>query len=115
MAFREFTDEAGAQWAVYDVTPRIEDRRGDDRRLADTPASDEERRQQDRRLAVRSSRPVRLTKSWLCFECGDERRRLQPVPAQWQQLPDAELVKLLARATVARRPIENQNAGSRRR
>lgn len=115
MAFREFTDETGAEWSVYEITPRNDDRRAADRRHGESATTEDERRSQDRRLAVRSSRPVRLTKGWLCFERDGERRRLQPVPTDWQHLPDAELVKLLALATAARRPTKNENAGASRR
>jgi hypothetical protein len=107
MALREFTDESGVFWTVYDVNPRADDRRTGDRRKADAPAPEEERRQEDRRVAVRSSRPVRLTKGWLCFEREGERRRLQPIPTDWHLMPEEELVKLLAVATAARRRTEN--------
>jgi hypothetical protein len=38
---------------------------------------------------------------WLCFECDGEKRRLSPIPDNWQRLTDAELTQLLERAEVA--------------
>ena len=79
MAHRHFTDSRGDEWLVFDVTPRLE----------------------DRRLTVGSPHPPRLTKAWLCFERGLERRRLQPIPENWLSLPDAELENLLGLARTA--------------
>ena len=35
---------------------------------------------------------------WLCFEQPDERRRLSPIPKDWQELPETELARLWERA-----------------
>jgi hypothetical protein len=40
---------------------------------------------------------------WLCFDCGMERRRLAPIPADWENLPDGELSQMWARARRAPR------------
>lgn len=108
MAFREFMGSAGVEWTVYDVVPRAVERRKGDRREGDpeggTPGED--RRVDDRRAAVRTSRPVRLTRAWLCFESEVDRRRLQPIPENWHLLPEAELVALLGQARSAPRRKE---------
>ena len=101
MAHRHFTDSRGDEWLVFDVTPRLEDRRTRDRRSSADSAEAPERRGEDRRLTVGSPPPPRLTKAWLCFERGLERRRLQPIPENWLSLPDAELENLLGLARTA--------------
>jgi hypothetical protein len=35
-----------------------------------------------------------LAEGWLCFERGGQRRRLSPIPDDWDVLPDAELARL---------------------
>lgn len=116
---RQFTDAAGVEWTVYDIVPRPEERREADRRDASQVAlADGERRTDDRRAAIatRTSRPVRLTRAWLCFESATERRRLQPVPENWHLRTDAELSELRDRARVApRRNRAGQGAGARQR
>lgn len=112
MAHREFTDENGVEWTVFDVVPRDDERRTGERRQAEDPASSPEadRRADERRRSVRTSRPVRLSRPWLCFEGGGERRRLQPVPEGWHLLSDAELVALMREARLAprRHPARNE-------
>ena len=103
MAHRQFTDSEGVEWTVYDVVPRPDERRHRDRR--DMPSAEAElvdRRTDDRRATV-NARPVRLTRGWLCFESSSERRRLQPIPEEWQHSTDADLAALLQRARVAPR------------
>lgn len=39
-----------------------------------------------------------LQRGWICFERDGEKRRLVSPPEEWEQLPDAELLTLLARA-----------------
>lgn len=104
MAHRDFTDSAGTDWLVFDVTPRADDRRKYDRRLDEAASAvvdhAKDRRGEGRRVTV-GQRPPRLTQGWLCFEHGDERRRLQPIPENWMRMSDAELDQLLATARVA--------------
>jgi len=40
-----------------------------------------------------------LCEGWLCFDCGSERRRLGPIPKNWQELAEPDLARLWARAT----------------
>jgi hypothetical protein len=104
MAHRQFTDPDGVEWTVYDVIPRADDRRHQDRRdvAHGAESGHDERRAEDRRATV-TARPVRLTRGWLCFESSGERRRLQPIPDEWQHSSDADLATLLQRARVAPR------------
>jgi hypothetical protein len=74
MAYREYTDSSGAAWKVWNTAP--------------VPG------------AVLSSV---MRDGWLTFECDGERRRLAPVPPDWEQLTAAELERLCGAATSAPR------------
>lgn len=94
MALRTFVDSDGREWDAFDVIPRTDERRVFSRRTAEVEAKlASERRDQDRRLTVggNSSRTVNLRDGWLCFEGRGERRRLSPIPADWQHASDAQL------------------------
>lgn len=73
---REFVDKNGQQWRVWDVSPLLH--------LEDS---------------ARSSVAFSLVPTgWLCFESGDERRRLTPVPDGWEQCEECTLEDLRDRA-----------------
>jgi hypothetical protein len=94
VAVRTFVDRTGVRWSVSELAapaPPIENR---DRRLQ--PRSVKRIFRKAKRL---STRPLALAA--LLFECATERRRLTPMPAEWQTLPDDELEDLLLRTTVA--------------
>jgi hypothetical protein len=42
-----------------------------------------------------------LRDGWLAFDCGDEKRRLAPIPSGWETAPEAELMALMAHATLS--------------
>jgi hypothetical protein len=44
-----------------------------------------------------------LGSGWLCFEAPDEKRRLTPIPADWQRCANDRLEQYCAQATPARR------------
>ena len=114
MAPRIFKDERGVEWKVLSVEPTWAERRSTDRRRV-IDLNDEEQRAfdtwaRDRRTSgdrrrgyydavprERLSSP--LTGGWLAFDGGGERRRLAPVPPDWDLASDAELLELLKRAT----------------
>ena len=78
MPVRSFQDADGREWSVWSVTPS----RTSDLFLPET-----------------------MAEGWLCFECGDEKRRLHPVSDDWDALDEAELLALcMIAAPVARRP-----------
>ena len=98
MSLRTFIDSAGQEWEAFDVVPRDDERRHYDRRasgeLTSDPTSEDsdDRREADRRVTVgRASRIGGLQSGWLCFEHGDERRRLAPIPADWYHCADSQL------------------------
>lgn len=80
MALRNFIDSQGRGWRVWNVVPHYGWGKDDD---TFTPG---------------------LEGGWLCFEHGDEKRRLSPIPENWEQAPAEELERYLhAAALVPRR------------
>lgn len=78
---REFKDANGRRWRVWDVYP--------------APRTSGETRQTEEL----SNFPHRdLDTGWLCFESGSEKRRIAPVPRNWEQMAEAELAVLCERA-----------------
>ena len=103
MASREFTDRNGVAWHVAEIHPQWAERRRRDRRAADTSGTasrvGERRRGMDRRRVAEVRAPVTpgYEGGWLTFESADEKRRLAPIPADWESLPPGRL-ELLCRA-----------------
>jgi hypothetical protein len=58
-----------------------------------------------------------LANGWLCFQSGSTRKRLAPIPPNWADLPEDELVRLWRLATPApsRGPTAVDHAPSRDR
>jgi hypothetical protein len=118
MAHRSFTDKAGVHWDVWDVIPQWTERRsGEERRRPENEALDppvlERRRKEPRRGEGQDGSRIRiaagLSRGWLAFEAGRDKRRLAPVPPGWERLSEAELEALCATAHQApptRRLIE---------
>ena len=113
MGSRAFTDSAGQQWTVWDVRPEYGERRsggdrrsGRDRRVDPTrhrPGARPDRRSGlDRRVALRSRGIVQpgYEHGWLCFAAGGQRRRLAPIPGNWEECSDRALEAYCARAAV---------------
>ena len=72
MALREFEDQAGTRWIVWDTIP------------ASTIGLAEEYRG-----------------GWLTFDNGTERCRIAPIPPDWLELPDNRLALMLRVARTA--------------
>lgn len=79
MAVRTFTDPDGREWNVWSVMPS---------------------RKSDLFL------PQTMTEGWLCFETGDEKRRLHPISEGWEAAPSEDLwsLCLTAQAVPRREP-----------
>ena len=71
MAHRVFHDASANAWEVWEVRPTMA----------------------DRRLRVRLADELR--NGWLAFQCTADRRRLTPVPTNWESMRDDELLMLL--------------------
>lgn len=107
LSHRDFTDNNGEKWDVWLVLPTSAERRKVERRRAiagDSGYAGEERRvrKPDRRLSSKVRRsPIDLEfkDGWLCFEShSGEKRRLMPVPDNWENMSVRELLKLCSEA-----------------
>ena len=88
MPYRTFLDSKGAEWQVWDIVPRLAERRTGgvaDRRIEVKPISFAERRHQLRRMTQIRRAILRGTyaQGWLCFDNESEKRRLSPIPGDW--------------------------------
>jgi hypothetical protein len=94
MPHRRLQDDTGRWWDVWDTHPTIIDRRaGRDRRTGRRPVGDRRQKAEPRVVVEPEFRG-----GWLAFQSGTEWRRLAPIPDRWENLPDDELLALLARA-----------------
>ena len=86
MAYREFTDEGGRKWRVWDTYPQKPD--------FVSPGFED---------------------GWLSFEAEGEKRRLAPVPAGWEDATEVHLRVLLraARETAAGNGLRDVGGGGR--
>ena len=91
MAHRTFKDKRGVKWDVWTVQPTKVERR---LRGGGIVANDR-RTQTEYRVALGPA----LANGWLCFECNSEKRRLAPIPDEWESWSDAQLETLLKQAT----------------
>lgn len=106
MAYRTFKDSRGTEWQTWDVVPRLEERRISPRRIAVTHLAGTDRRMRTERRLIHSQRSVLtpgLTGGWLCFEAEVEKRRLSPIPSDWQVCPLERLEGYCESAIPARR------------
>jgi len=105
MASREFNDDRGRQWRVWDVYPTLAERRYHE--AGPPPGIAERRRHDERRSHLRQD----MRRGWLVFEARDgERRRFAPIPGpDWADASDHQLRRwcmVAETARVARRLIE---------
>lgn len=82
---REFRDTSGKTWRVWDVYPSV--------RGKSSEAGTDDTSQLAAPFPNRA-----LSDGWLCFECGSEKRRLTPVPPDWEICGAPALERLCARA-----------------
>ena len=88
MSYRLFEDSSGTEWQVWDVVPRLEERRTaaqTDRRVDIRVIPFADRRRATRRVAEHRRALLRgsYARGWLCFESRHEKRRLSPIPGDW--------------------------------
>ena len=106
MSHRTFMDSRGTEWQTWDVVPRLEERRISPRRSTVTHLAGTDRRMRTERRLIHSQRSV-LTPSliggWLCFEAAVEKRRLSPIPSDWQDCSLERLEGYCESAIPARR------------
>ena len=70
MTMRSCTDRAGAHWEIFEVHPGVERRSN-------------------------SRMPEAFRAGWLCFQSPTERRRLAPIPLDWEEWTERELLGAL--------------------
>jgi hypothetical protein len=78
VGYREFVDDAGTSWRVWDTRPMV----------ANT---------------LRAVSPG-FAGGWLTFESRDERRRLAPIPPDWEFVTREQMTECCTRASPARHP-----------
>lgn len=100
MTRRAFIDVAGVEWQVWEVYPRLIERRLMRERRGEWRGTDERRHVPIGRPTL----PRQILGGWLAFQCRSERRRLMPVPEGWDDASDRELQEFLSRSTAASRP-----------
>ena len=86
---REFTDKSGATWRVWDVYPTT-------RASAQWAGANV-----DARAAHFPTHE--MADGWLCFESGSEKRRLAPIPPDWETCEACVLEELCSKARYATR------------
>ena len=92
MALREFIDTSGVAWQVWEVHPKLSERRLIATRRNVTRAT-AERRLLD---VPRFGRAQALAHGWLAFKSSVERRRRSAIPEHWEALSSEGLRALLA-------------------
>ncbi|MDB4879939.1 MAG: hypothetical protein JWL60_1385 [Gemmatimonadetes bacterium] len=90
-AHRSFVDASGITWDAFAVHPSAE-------------------------TTGKARLPEPFQSGWLSFDCGAERRRLSPIPADWLTVPEYALRELCRRAEAApRRSTPPRNTGPSRK
>jgi hypothetical protein len=87
---RSIKDAAGTTWTVFEVK-----KQGGDERWSYLPAE--------------------FGQGWLCFESPVGKRRLTPIPANWDEADDTQLLRMLGQAQTVNRPnfqAENRSSAS---
>ena len=112
MPYRTFADEQGKSWEIWDVRPERVERRTDDRRepRAEPWTGTERRNSSDRRQLPESRARLAdsLSAGWLVFKSDDEKRRLAPIPPNWDTCRTRELRELCNQAHVIAGRVEEQ-------
>lgn len=81
MAVRNFESPDGIAWTAWEVIPG---------------------QVSEFRSSFGSHLPRQMADGWLCFDCGSEKRRLYPLPPDWEARNDAELWFLCRAAEAVR-------------
>lgn len=97
---RQFTDTQGISWRVWDVWPTTR------------PSSSSATRTESYAGAFPGQS---FGDGWLCFECEREKRRLSPIPAEWETCETCVLEELCQRAGyITPTPRDSSAVGERR-
>ena len=109
MSYRLFEDSKGTEWQVWDIVPRLEERRdaaAPDRRVDIKVIPFADRRRAPRRIATarRALLSGSFARGWLCFESRREKRRLSPIPGDWTTCENDALEDYLRQASPVQSP-----------
>jgi hypothetical protein len=93
MNYRTFTDSQGHRWEVWLVLPTAAERRESERRVLADRRTEARVQASERRVTLDRRRfsfrrvgvAAVYASGWLCFESEEEKRRLAPVPEDWDQ------------------------------
>ena len=94
MAYRTFVDNRNNYWQVWDVRPERIERRSVERRQESAEGwRGVERRKNDRRHLDQKRIVLDngLGSGWLVFESKSEKRRLTPIPKDWDTASESQL------------------------
>ena len=112
MAYRTFVDSRNCYWQVWDVRPERIERRTMERRQASPEEwkgaerrGGERRRLDQKRIVLDNG----LGTGWLVFESKSGKRRLTPIPKDWDKSTEAQLRYLCDKAKAV---PGNGNGGS---
>jgi hypothetical protein len=97
MAHRIFSDASGREWLVWEVIPATAERQGEARQEMEIRIGDSHAGETPRSF---THLPTAFAGGWLCFESGDEKRRLGPIPPDWVRISDTGLERLLNQAAL---------------
>ncbi len=110
MPYRTFADDQGKSWEIWEVRPASAERRAADRReIRPTPLAGIEHRVEGnrrRKLDGRLDPSHPLAHGWLVFKSVDEKRRLAPIPPNWETCHGRELRALWEQAQVTAGKME---------
>ena len=117
MGLRTFVDSVGREWSAFDVVPRDNERRERDRRSREGGESFDDRRENHRRITIGSQSMLarQAPEGWLCFERGIDRRRLTPIPSDWEQCTDEQLEAYCSEAKPVHRLFASPDQFAERR
>lgn len=91
MAYREFKDQWGNEWKAWDVQPTSVERRSSKPDASKSTAKPERRRVGENSGEVRLKMRPGWEGGWLSFESATEKRRLVPLPKDWDKASDDQL------------------------
>jgi hypothetical protein len=113
MAYRTFVDSDGTEWQAWDVLPKAVERRITNRRISREGVTFPDRRQADRRRVDGRWTPLTsgLRDGWLCFDAAGNRRRLTPIPSDWEDCGPTALERYCRSATPVRRSSASGRLG----
>jgi hypothetical protein len=89
MSLRQFTDNNGRVWEVWETRP-----------ATTLSSSLRERIRSLHNAPTAASMMQGLEQGWLTFRAGAEKRRLSPVPEKWDDASDEQLARWWKKASI---------------